>query len=244
MIERLGRIRREWQWRAAGLTVAALAVSLIAAFATRDVISVWWAIALIAASGGSVAGLLYLTDRSDRERASRDDELGSIRDQGKRLAIYDRGTGLYAYWYFNLRLQEEITRSGRYGQPFALLLVEAARGRLDRDEEGRLFWSMVTLFRESDLVAHLGNLRFVVLLLGTDAEGAQVVRKRLLKNRSLRGVSIGLASYPEGAANVRTLLVAAGAPAELVDAVAGMANAGEAGRASEPPAAGEAKSAA
>ncbi len=136
---------------------------------------------------------------------------------GERLAIYDRETGLFAYWYFSLRLKEEVARCARYGQGFSLLLLEAQTGRLAPDEEGALFRHMSESFRNSDLVTHLGNLRFIVLLASTDAQGAMVVREHLTADEQLGDLTIGVASFPADGESCEALLTAVGASADDVE---------------------------
>jgi GGDEF domain-containing protein len=136
---------------------------------------------------------------------------------GERLAIYDRETGLLAYWYFSLRMEEEVVRCGRYGQTFSLLLLEAQTGRWASDDEKALFKMLGDSFRDSDLVAHLGNLRFIVLMTSTDAPGAMVVQERLEADEQFRDISVGLASFPADGENSEQLLAALGASADLAD---------------------------
>lgn len=139
-----------------------------------------------------------------------------MREVGERLAIYDRETGLYAYWYFNLRLEEEMVRSRRYGQRFVLLLLEAMSARLGLGEERVLFDAMNESFRESDLVAHLGNLRFLALLTNTDQASAPSVLRRLRERLGQDTIQMRVASYPDGGEDWASLLRAAGVTSKLM----------------------------
>src|SRR5437763_15180016 len=47
-------------------------------------------------------------------------------EQGRRLAIYDHDTGLFAEWYLAMRLDEECSRAGRYSAPLSVILVAVA----------------------------------------------------------------------------------------------------------------------
>ena len=145
--------------------------------------------------------------------------MGRIRDFAQRLVIYDRETGFYADWYFRLRLQEELTRSRRFGQPCVLLLAESTRGRIGREREADLFKSIALSFRATDLVAHMGNLRFAVLLTHTTREGATIARERLTANVPEGMLQIRVACYPEDGEDWRALVAAAGGPS--VDLYAG-----------------------
>lgn len=139
-----------------------------------------------------------LLDESDLRR------LRDVAEGGRRLAIYDRDTGLYAYWYLNLRLQEEIARADRYRQPFLLLLIEGA-GRLPPDKDA-LVSLMSTGFRRVDLVGVLGNLRFIVLLPNTSEVMGKVIADRIRRQFQSGQIRIGMAGYPGGGADLPSLL--------------------------------------
>jgi len=140
--------------------------------------------------------------------------MSELRDHGRRLAIYDRETGLYAYWYLNLRASEEIERARRYGETFAVLLVEAARGRLSQHEERHLFSVLSRQFRRTDLVAHVGSLRFLVLLTNTDQAGSDVVVERLRSGFGPGEIEVNVALYPEDGADWPSLLASLNAQEE------------------------------
>ncbi len=148
--------------------------------------------------------------------------------------IYDRETGFYADWFFRLRLQEELTRSRRFGQPCALMLAESIRGRLGREREAGLFKSISRSFRATDLVAHMGSLRFAVLLTNTTREGAMIPRERLEANVPDGIQQIGLACYPEDGEDWRSLVAAAGGPSVDLYAGAGQDWTGEPDSAFDP----------
>ncbi|MCH8995346.1 MAG: GGDEF domain-containing protein [Chloroflexi bacterium] len=214
----LARTWQSWRWRRAAVVAISAAVTTVVALLSRGVASVPIATGMIVASSiGSLTLLLYIVDRLGQLQQAREEGLRRIRQYGERLAIYDRETGLYAYWYFSLRLEEELARSHRYKQACTLLLVESLQGRLGPDEEQRLLRSMTASFRSSDLVAHLGNLRFVVLLTSTDAEGALVVVRRFRASVAPNEVHVGLASYPADGQDWPSLLKAAGASSDVIN---------------------------
>jgi GGDEF domain-containing protein len=157
-------------------------------------------------------GILILLDRVELARQHRFEGMGRIRDFAQRLVIYDRETGFYADWYFRLRLQEELVRSRRFGHSCALLLAESTRGRLGRDREMELFKAISRSFRGTDLIAHMGNLRFAVLLTHTSREGAIVARERLRASVPDSMLQIGISCFPEDGDDWRALMVAAGGP--------------------------------
>lgn len=117
-------------------------------------------------------------------------EVQEIASQGRRLAIYDRATGLYAYWYLQLRAAEEISRSQRHGRGVFCASIWTPTPALIETMRERL----KTGLRDHDLAAYLNNGHFVALLTETDQAGAAIVLKRLLADA---GVTIGLACFPD-----------------------------------------------
>lgn len=211
------RLRQGWRWRRAGVVVVSTATAVLAGGLTRDIDSQLLAAgAVIGSSATSLTFLLYLVDRAETVRVERDAGLRRVKRYGERLAIYDRETGLFAYWYFGMRLEEEMDRARRHGEPLAILLVESTRGRLASEEEQLLFGGLAETFRGSDMVAHLGNLRFVVLLPHTDVSGALIAVRRLRLRFSVDQFQIGLASFPEDGKDWPSLLRAAGASADAI----------------------------
>lgn len=205
------------KWRRAGIVLVGTAIALIAALATRGIDSSGAMLVILGTTAGGLTAVLFVMDRVDRRRGERDAAFRRVRQVGERLAIYDRESGLYAYWYFSLRLREELTRSRRYGQPLAVLLVESARGRLEHEEEQRLFHIMSNGFRETDLTAHLGSLRFAVLLPNTNEPGARVVAERLPGELAPLEVHVGRGTFPADGEDLPSLLRAAGASEDLIE---------------------------
>jgi GGDEF domain-containing protein len=145
------------------------------------------------------------------------DEVKAIASQGRRLAIYDRETQLYAYWYLQLRAEEEISRGKRNGRGVICLSMWAPNPPLIDALCGRLRAGL----RNHDLAAYLNNGHFVALLTETDAAGAQIVMDRLLASLDA-GVTGGIACFPEDATTFDELLECAKAraasPASAEDA--------------------------
>ena len=178
--------------------------------------------------------ILILIDRVESARQRRLEGMQRVRDFAQRLVIYDRETGLYADWYFRLRLQEELARSRRFGHPCALMLAESTRGRLGREGEQALFQAITKTFRGTDLVAHMGSLRFAVLLSNTAPEGAQLARDRLEASVPAGSLLIGFACYPDDGEDWRSLFAAAGGPSGDLYAGAGQDWAGNPANKAEP----------
>lgn len=142
--------------------------------------------------------------------------LRRVRDYSQSLSIYDRESGLYADWYFGLRLDQEIARCNRYGHPFTLLLIEQTGGSLDDSVRRLVFSALDDALRNTDIVAHLTDKRFAVLLTNTDSDGARRAGDRLREGLMPRPIRVGMASFPEDGRDACSLLTAAGASPGLV----------------------------
>lgn len=63
-------------------------------------------------------------------------QIRSLMEQLKSDAIHDALTGLYNRRYFNLRLEEDLNRSRRYGKPLSLLLCDLDHFKSINDLQG------------------------------------------------------------------------------------------------------------
>jgi len=113
---------------------------------------------------------------------------------GRRLAIYERETGLLAHWYVTLRGKEECERAARYRRPIALFLAEIAPEADPKTIQGELPHQLTKNFRKVDIIGYLGNGRYVVLMPEADMAGARLAASRF--RESLKGVDIALAELP------------------------------------------------
>jgi GGDEF domain-containing protein len=148
--------------------------------------------------GRSVGGLITaaLPGRKS-ESAAREAVLRRAKPEaeaGRRLAIYERETGLLAYWYIALRGDEECYRAGRYGRPLALLLAEPAPGADEWDVASKICAWLTAEVRKSDVAGYLGNGRCVVLMPETSLDSARRFAARLA--RAVPGTQFGLAGHP------------------------------------------------
>ena len=101
-------------------------------------------------------------------------------DEGRKLVIYERETGLFAHWYIVLRGEEECDRAVRYRRPLSLLLLEpAAKGTDGWEETERLAGWLRQHMRSADIAGYLGNNRHVLLIPETDTASAEAVVTRL-----------------------------------------------------------------
>lgn len=127
-------------------------------------------------------------------------EVQEIAAAGRKLAIYDRATGLYAYWYLQLRATEEVSRSQRHGRAVYCASIWAPAPEAIEAMRERLKIGL----RDHDLAAYLNNGHFVALLTETDTEGARIVLDRLLDG--VEGVTGGIAWFPDDGKTFEELL--------------------------------------
>ncbi len=118
-------------------------------------------------------------------------------EAGRRLAIYDRDTGLFAHWYLALRGQEECARAARYGRKLSLLVIEprADGARADwaiKSEIGRWFQ---TELRATDIAGYLGNGRYVILAPEADSTAIALLVERL--REKVEHIDVGASAFPE-----------------------------------------------
>jgi diguanylate cyclase (GGDEF)-like protein len=144
------------------------------------------------------------------------------------LSNTDSLTGLFNRRYFNDRLFEELERGGRYDYVFSLAIFDLDDFKLFNDSEGHLAGDAVLkavadVARESlrsiDIISRFGGEEFSIIMPQTDREEALVVAERVRKNirdlipvswkvfpREKITVSVGLATFPGGGKNAKTLI--------------------------------------
>jgi len=110
-------------------------------------------------------------------------------------ALTDEHTGLANRLHFELVYSYLFNGADR-GVPLTLMLLSTPAP--DRDTMRVLGERIQATTRTSDLVAHLGDGRFITILLGTNLSGGRIAADRVetaLQNVAVGTVSIGLASY-------------------------------------------------
>ncbi len=165
---------------------------------------------------GSVIGCIGVAlDITDRRKSE---------DEIRYRATHDGLTGLANYREFVESLEREVRRTGRTGQPFALLLLDLDDLKTVNDRFGhltgnlalkRLAGAMKQHCRGTELAARFGGDEFAILLLDADAEQAQKVAERIRDGLRQHpeaptlSVSIGLSIYPQDGPSAASLLEAA-----------------------------------
>lgn len=110
-------------------------------------------------------------------------------------ALTDEDTGLANRLHFELVYSYLFNGADR-GVPLTLMLVSTPAP--DAHTMRALGERVQATTRTSDLVAHLGGGRFIVILLGTNLSGGRIAADRVevaLQNVAVGTVSIGLAVY-------------------------------------------------
>jgi GGDEF domain-containing protein len=110
-------------------------------------------------------------------------------------ALTDEHTGLANRLHFELVYSYLFSGADR-GVPLTLMLL--ATPAPDPGTLRALGERIQATTRTSDLVAHLGSGRFIVILLGTNLSGGRIAADRVetaLKDVTVGTVSIGLATY-------------------------------------------------
>ena len=150
--------------------------------------------------------------------------LGKVADQassGRRLVIYERETGLLAYWYMVMRGDEECERARRYYEGFTLAIIEPAPSA-----NAQLIVAAVTEWinhniRAADSAGYAGNGRHVIIMPCTEPADAELVLGRLAE--AVPGVQCATSTFGIDATSFGELYETAvgrlpGAEAELAAA--------------------------
>jgi diguanylate cyclase (GGDEF)-like protein len=149
----------------------------------------------------------------------------------EQVLITDHLTGLLNRRYLFERVTEEVTRAARHNHTISLMMIDVDDFKFYNDKNGHLagddaLRSLAALFRDTvrniDFVARYGGEEFTVVLPQTSKNEAIVIGDRLRKevekfyfpyeeDQPLGNftISIGLATYPEDANDVKELIGAA-----------------------------------
>ncbi|MDI6799728.1 MAG: diguanylate cyclase [Actinomycetota bacterium] len=158
--------------------------------------------------GGLVVG--YISGKQRKQQA-----------EAEMLSNKDALTHLYNYGYFMARLTDEVKRSKRYSDAFALLMLDIDdfnkfNDTFGYDKGNRMLERVAEIIkktvREIDIVARYGGEEFAVILPKTDYSGAETVAEKLRKMieaAQFEGdieqpvvkatISVGISIYPTSA---------------------------------------------
>jgi diguanylate cyclase (GGDEF)-like protein len=157
-------------------------------------------------------------------------KLGETLEALRRMATRDQLTGLLNRREFERILEEEEERSRRFGQPFALVMVDIDRFKSINDTHGHQVGDAVLRevarrlseeVRSVDRVARFGGEEFALIIMEADSAAAidmarrvcvAVERDPILARETLPlnvTVSAGSASLPENARTTEKLVAAA-----------------------------------
>lgn len=105
-------------------------------------------------------------------------------NEATRAAAVDALTGLSSFRTLRIRLDEEIARSDRNGEPFGVVFADLDAFKAVNDVHGHEVGNRVLAgvgaelghsVRKTDMAARYGGDEFVLVLVGTDVEGARRV---------------------------------------------------------------------
>jgi diguanylate cyclase (GGDEF)-like protein len=136
----------------------------------------------------------------DRNRDALIEKATREAESGRRLAMYDRETGLYAHWYLAQRFDEEARRSERYSRPLSVVLIEVRSNDAYRTQDEVRNWLSGCL-RSTDMASHLGGGRYVALLTETPLDDAAAIAARLAESFP-DTIAIGLGHFPDDGDNL------------------------------------------
>jgi diguanylate cyclase (GGDEF)-like protein len=146
----------------------------------------------------------------------------------QRLAVTDDLTHVYNYRYLKTALRREMKRAARFVQTLSLVMIDVDSLKSYNDVNGHLRGSFLLKelarlcaeqVRSFDVLAKYGGDEFTIILPQTEKEGALIVAERVrgavarhvfpLTEPGAITVSLGVASFPEDAADPVSLLRAA-----------------------------------
>ncbi|MBI5376317.1 MAG: diguanylate cyclase [Candidatus Schekmanbacteria bacterium] len=146
------------------------------------------------------------------------------------MAITDELTGVYTIRHFHSRMEEQINKFNRYGQKFAMLMLDIDNFKKVNDNYGhpvgdtvlmKVAETIKTSIRNIDLPFRYGGEEFAVILPETSTNAAATVAERIRKNvnemiiqtdddlKLSVTVSIGVSACPKNGTIIRDIVTKA-----------------------------------
>ncbi len=131
---------------------------------------------------------IYISSSTIMKYTYQDQDENIFHKELYKMAIVDALTGTYNKRHFEQRMNEEFSYCFRNGVPLSLLMIDIDFFKKINDTYGHPAGDSVltrvtaltkTVIRNEDILARYGGEEFVVILKGTDAEGAFVLAERL-----------------------------------------------------------------
>lgn len=147
--------------------------------------------------------------------------------EARHLMFIDDLTGIFNTRYLDHALQTEIKRAQRYKKHLSLLFIDLDFFKEVNDNYGHLAGSRVLIdmagvlkscLRDIDIVVRYGGDEFIVILIETDRQGAQIVAERIrsttekhpfkIREDAILNLTccVGIATYPDDA-DSKTVLI-------------------------------------
>ena len=139
-------------------------------------------------------------------------------------ALMDPEVGLPNRLHFDL-VHGYLFYAGERGLPFTVMMVSTGLGEGAPVEEVRRIGQHVQeVARTADVVTHLDNGRYLLLLSGTNSSGARVAADRVegaIGDVVPGQISFGLATYDRAVKDPQTLVDSAGGALDAAEAAGG-----------------------
>lgn len=154
-----------------------------------------------------------------------------LHQEAERMAIMDGKTGIWNHRWFQIQFAREIDRAQRFGRPFSLIILDIDDFRLFNNTYGHQIGDFVLIelarrvksaIRDVDMFARYGGEEFELLLSETDEAGGLNAAEKLRQIIAATPfesemtpeplnvqVSAGVASYPSGGTDFRSIFQAA-----------------------------------